>query len=188
MAQAGDTFQLHDGEKVTVVTPSADSGGELLEVSAEWTPASHKPLVHSHPKQDEHFEILEGELTVKLDGERHVLKAGDSFDVPRGTKHSMWNSGSVPTRATWQVRPALGTEDFWANVHSQRAAGHTGKGGMINMPAAAVVLSEFPDEFEPEIPGAVRKPAFAVLRVWARLRGYPQVKRDASAPAAAATA
>ena len=188
MAQTGDTFQLHDGEKVTVVTPSADSGGELLEVSAEWTPASHKPLVHSHPKQDEHFEILEGELTIKLDGEKHVLHAGGSFDVPRGAKHAMWNSGSVPARATWQVRPALGTEDFWANVHTQREAGHTGKGGMINMPAAAVVLSAFPDEFEPDIPAAARKPAFAALRVWARLRGYPPVKKNAPASAAAASA
>jgi mannose-6-phosphate isomerase-like protein (cupin superfamily) len=186
MARAGDIFQLHDGEMVTVVTASADSGGELLEVSAEWTPASHKPLVHSHPKQDEHFEILEGELTIKLDGERHVLHAGDSLDVPRGAKHSMWNSGSVPARATWQVRPALGTEDFFANVHTQRAAGHTGKGGMINMPAAAVVLSEFPDEFVPDIPAAARKPAFAVLRRWARLRGYPRVTKDATAAASGA--
>ena len=181
MARAGDTFQLHDGEKVTVVTASADSGGELLEVSAEWTPAEHKPLMHSHPKQDEHFEILEGELTVKLGDDRHVLHAGDSLDVPRGTKHSMWNSGSVPARATWQVRPALGTEDLWENVHTQRAAGHTGKGGMINMPAAALVLSEFPDEFVPDIPAAARKPAFAVLRQWARLRGYPRVTKGAPA-------
>jgi mannose-6-phosphate isomerase-like protein (cupin superfamily) len=183
LARAGDVFQLHDGEKVTVVTASADSGGELLEVSAEWTPASHKPLVHSHPKQDEHFEILEGELTVKLDGEKHVLHAGDTLDVPRGTKHAMWNSGSVPARAGWQVRPALRTEDFFENVHRQRAAGHTAKGGMINMAAAAVVLSEFPDEFVPDIPPAARKPAFAVLRQWARVRGYPAVRKNAS-PAA----
>jgi Cupin domain len=151
----------------------------LLEVSAEWTPAGHKPLMHSHPKQDEHFEVLEGELTVKLDDERRVLHAGDSLDVPRGTKHAMWNSGSGPARATWQVRPALRTEDFFENVHRQRAAGHTGKGGMINMPAAALVLGEFRDEFMPDVPAAARKPAFAVLRSWARLRGYPPVSTDA---------
>ena len=117
-----------------------------------------------------------------------MLRAGDSLEVPRGAKHAMWNGGSVSARATWQVRPALGTEDFFANVHTQRAAGHTGKGGMINMPAAALVLSEFPDEFVPDIPGAVRAPAFALLRAWARLRGYPQVKKDASLSATAAAA
>src|SRR5436190_10294802 len=119
MARAGDLFQLHDGEKVTVVKSAADTRGDLLEVEAEWTPASHKPLAHFHPKQDERFEVHEGQLTVKLDGERRVLRAGDTLDVPRGAVHAMWNSGSTPARASWQVRPALGTEDFFANVHRQ---------------------------------------------------------------------
>jgi hypothetical protein len=55
MARAGDVFDLNDDEKVTVRTTAADSGGELLEVEAEWLPGTHKPLPHSHPSQDEHF-------------------------------------------------------------------------------------------------------------------------------------
>ena len=54
---------LHDGEQVMI----RRSTPELLEMQAEWKPAGpdHKPPFHFHPLQDEHFEINEGELTVK---------------------------------------------------------------------------------------------------------------------------
>jgi mannose-6-phosphate isomerase-like protein (cupin superfamily) len=180
MARSGDTFTLHDGEKVTIRTAPADSGGDLLELDAEWAPAgAHKPPLHFHPKQAERFEIHDGELTVKLEGERHVLRAGDTLEVPRGAVHAMWNSGDSVTRATWQVRPALGTEDFFAAVHAMRAAGASGKGGMITAPAAGMIFSRFPDEFRLAMPGFLWKPAVTVFSTIGRLRRYPKVQRDA---------
>src|SRR4051794_27625700 len=129
MAQAGDVFELNDDEKVTVRTPSAESGGELLEGEAEGAPGGHKPLPHSHPSQDERFEVLEGELSVKLGSETRVLNVGDTVDVPRGVVHTFWNSGGTTARAKWQVRPAQRTEEFFQAVHDLRAAGHgTGAG------------------------------------------------------------
>lgn len=177
MVSSGETLVLHDGEKVTIRTSAADSGGELLEVDAEWAPVEgHKPPAHFHPKQDERFEVREGELSVKLDGETRVLRAGDSLDVPRGAAHSMWNSGGVVTRASWQVRPALRTEDFFAAVHRMRAAGKSGKAGMIPLPAAGLILRAFPDEFQPAMPAPLRRPALGLLALIAKLRGYPEVE------------
>lgn len=178
MTRSGETFVLHDGEKVTVRTAAADSDGALLEVEAEWAPVDgHKPPVHFHPLQDERFEIAEGELSVKLDGETRVLRAGDSLDIPRGAAHSMWNSGGTVTRASWQVRPALRTEDFFRAVHELRAAGRAGKGGMITLPAAGLVFEAFPDEFRLAMPAPLRRPVVGLLARIARLRGYPPVSR-----------
>ena len=169
------TFTLHDGEQVTI----RSSAPELLDMAAEWKPAGpdHKPPVHFHPLQDEHFVVHEGELTVKLAGETSVLRSGDSVDVPRGTPHSFWNSGNCVTRATWQVRPALRTEQFFAAVHAMRAAGAAGKGGMITMPAAGMIFKAFPDEFRLVMPELARRPAIALLAAIGRLRGYPRVAR-----------
>ena len=169
------TFNLHDGEQVTI----RSSAPELLDMAAEWKPAGphHKPPVHFHPLQDEHFVVHEGELTVKLAGETSVLRSGDSVDVPRGTPHSFWNSGTCVTRATWQVRPALRTEQFFAAVHEMRAAGAAGKGGMITMPAAGMIFKAFPDEFRLVMPELARRPAIALLAAIGRLRGYPRVAR-----------
>lgn len=62
--------------------------------------------------------MLEGELTVVVDGEQRVVGAGDVLDVPAGTVHQMWNGGDGPARATWQVRPALRTEEMFRTIAS----------------------------------------------------------------------
>jgi quercetin dioxygenase-like cupin family protein len=164
----GATYQLHDGERVTVVRQTPD----LLEVEAEWAPSATKPLAHVHPLQDERFAIHQGELTVDLGGARHVLHAGDTLDVPRGTTHRMFNSGDTPCRATWQVRPALRTAAFWQAVHEARATRPTDAHGMLTPVAAAPILRRYRDEFRMALPGPAERAGLAALAVIARLRGF----------------
>jgi mannose-6-phosphate isomerase-like protein (cupin superfamily) len=173
MAQPGDVFTLHDGEKVTVRVACEQSKGELLELDAEWAPLEHRPPPHYHPRQAERFEVREGELSVEIDGELHVVGAGDAVDVPAGAAHKMWNSAGTTTRASWQVGPALRTEDFFATVNAIRASGRHGKHGMLTPVGAGVLLRAFPDEFRLALPGPVQRPLATVLGGLARLRGYP---------------
>jgi mannose-6-phosphate isomerase-like protein (cupin superfamily) len=121
--QLGDVVSLGGHERLTI-THLAD---DLLEVAAEWDPASdaQRPLAHRHPNQDEHFVVHEGELTAAIDGVERVLRAGDTLDVPAGTTHAMWNTAAGPTRATWQVRPALRTAEMWASMSELRGGGRT---------------------------------------------------------------
>jgi hypothetical protein len=77
------------------------------------------------------FEVHQGELTVKLRHDTTVLRSGDSIEVPRGQPHSIWNSSDTVTCATWQVRPALRTEEFFTALHEMREAGATDKRGGI---------------------------------------------------------
>jgi quercetin dioxygenase-like cupin family protein len=162
----GDTYLLHDGERVTVRV--AEPG--LLEVDVELSPLPHKPPAHSHPRQDERFEIREGELSVQVDGRTHVLRAGDALDVPAGSPHKMWNSGDGPCRASWQVRPALRTEGFFRAVHEAREAGRGGEHGMLTPLAAAPILREYRDEFALPLPAPVQTVALAALSALSRVR------------------
>ena len=66
--------------------------------------------------------MLEGELTVDLDGVRSVLGAGHRIEVPRRTVHRMWNAGKVPARATWQVTPALRTVEMFRTIDADPSA------------------------------------------------------------------
>ena len=59
---------------------------ERLELEATWEPGGKPPPVHWHPTQHEHFEVLEGELTVELSGE-HVPRARRRRDARRATPH-----------------------------------------------------------------------------------------------------
>ena len=125
MPEPGDVYALGPTERLrlTTVTP------ELLELEATWEPrAEHRPLLHRHPNQDEHFVVREGELTALVDGVEHVLRAGDTLDVPRGAPHSMHNAGGQTARATWQVRPAQRTAQLWATLD---AIGRGGDGALV---------------------------------------------------------
>ncbi len=42
---------------------------------------------HTHPSDTAHI-ILEGEMTLAMDGQTHTFKTGERCDVPAGTIHS----------------------------------------------------------------------------------------------------
>ena len=136
----GDTLKLTPHETLTIVR----SEPAVLEVEAEWGPKGRPPPPHYHPQQDEHFEVLAGELRAKLDGEETTLRAGDTLHVPRGTKHQMWNASAAEARARWETRPAGRTEQ-WFRAVDRAIAEASGK-----MPGAVTMLTLI-DEYDDTI-------------------------------------
>ena len=54
--------------------------------------------LHYHYRQDEQFYVLEGVLSVYVDGKWHDLEAGTFAVVPHGAQHAQGNTGSKPVR------------------------------------------------------------------------------------------
>lgn len=71
--------------------------GVLIESPA---PGMRLAPRHYHMLEEEHALVLEGEVTLLLGDERHVMKPGDYVCFPAGRKfgHSFLNSGSGPCR------------------------------------------------------------------------------------------
>ncbi len=163
------TLKLTPSESVTVLS----STPEALEVEAVYGPAGKPPPMHLHPSQDEHFEVLEGELRVVVGDEDRTLASGDTIDIPRDTAHKMWNPGDVPARVTWRTSPAGRTEEWFASIDALHRDGRVGKNGMTGPLAFAALLTEFDDVFrlasgpKPLVQGALR-----VLAPLGRARGY----------------
>jgi hypothetical protein len=109
-----EVLHLTPHETLTIVTETP----ELLTVEVEYTPGGRKPPPHLHPDQDEHFEVLEGVLHAKVDGRDHVLRAGDTLDVPRGAVHTMHAEGTC--RARWETRPAGRTADWFRTIDREQ--------------------------------------------------------------------
>jgi quercetin dioxygenase-like cupin family protein len=74
----------------------------LLELAAH--PGDTVPL-HTHD-EDETFTVLDGELTLQVDGARSVVGAGRSLTVPSGAAHAYLVSST--TAARWLVLTAPG--------------------------------------------------------------------------------
>jgi quercetin dioxygenase-like cupin family protein len=97
---------------VTIVLEILSRAPDLLVMEQSYEAGAEAPPPHYHPSQDEHFEVLEGSIALKVGHERRTVPAGESFDIPRGTEHTLGPAGGQPARIRWEVRPALRTEQF----------------------------------------------------------------------------
>ncbi|MEU7228024.1 cupin domain-containing protein [Streptomyces chrestomyceticus] len=71
---------------------------------------------HYHPYSEEFLHVVEGDLTMTLDGEPIGLTAGDSLLVPIGVRHRLVNTGRSIARCAFHLsplapRPELGHVD-----------------------------------------------------------------------------
>lgn len=84
------------GNSLTYERLSASFPGNVLRSVIIHEPPGHRsePIAH---EGEEIFFILEGSLTVEVEGKRMILNVGDSFHFPSTKTHSTWNHTSSPT-------------------------------------------------------------------------------------------
>lgn len=163
----------HETPRVTVRTSAAQTAGALLELEAHYGPGSQYPPEHFHPLQDEHFEVLTGKIDVRLNGVEQIYRAGQSFDIPRGSVHTMRNGGDKEASVLWQVRPALRTQQFYQNLWGLSANGKTTSEGIPYLLQMAVMLQHYDDEFVlASPPRVVQQLAVPILALLGGLYGY----------------
>jgi transcriptional regulator with XRE-family HTH domain len=108
------TRVLHVGERPVInlkggvqwerLTSAPEKNAEFLEVLYE--PGASSGARMSHHIGREFGLVLEGELTVELGFEQHVLKAGDSIIFDSALPHRLSNTGDTWMRAVWVVMNA----------------------------------------------------------------------------------
>lgn len=118
MAKKGETFFSPTMKsRMTFLVCTDETKGERIVVQFENEPDDIGPPYHLHPEQQEEYEVLEGELTLKVDGKEVVLRAGEKLLVPPNTPHCFWNASGKPVRFTSEHRPALGWERFITTIY-----------------------------------------------------------------------
>jgi quercetin dioxygenase-like cupin family protein len=78
-------------------------------------PPGGGPPLHMHSRESEAFFVLEGELTIEVDGRRTVGTAGSFMHLEPGTKHRFKNESNARARMLILVTPA-GLENFFLEV------------------------------------------------------------------------
>ena len=160
------------GQSITFLQTRRDTNGTLLEMEATYAPRSHEPPSHFHPGQQEYFQILAGELTVRIHGVEKVLHAGDSFHISANVPHTMWNAGDLETIVNWKVLPAMQTEYMLETIAGLARDGKTDATGMPSLLQTALMLGHFAREFRlTKPPYAIQWIVFKIVGCIARLRG-----------------
>jgi quercetin dioxygenase-like cupin family protein len=184
MAKAGDVIDNPcTGERITFLKTASDTGGSLLQIELVAQPNGFPVGAHTHPKQEEHFHIISGELSVWLDGQAHHYTAGDKLVIPSGTPHYWTNTGHEELKIIIELRPALRWETYFESMFGLARDGKTDKKGMPNPFQMAVIAHEFRDEAGP-VTRAHRLifkllPLLAVLGRWMGYKAsYPEYTRQ----------
>jgi quercetin dioxygenase-like cupin family protein len=148
MAVTGKTIRnTKTGQMLKFITTSKDSNGKILEMIATYNPHSKEPPPHYHPRQDEQFLILEGEMCVRMNGKVTTFKKGDTIDIPKGTIHSMWNNSGDKAVIHWNVTPALKTEYFLEALMELSNTNQTNNDGKPSFWMSLQLVFKYRNEF-----------------------------------------
>jgi hypothetical protein len=140
---------------------------DLLAMQVEYPAGASMPPDHSHPHQEERFEVLDGVLRVRLNGVLRALDRGEVLVIPAGTRHAMWTL-EVPAVVRWEIRPALSSWEFFAATTRMAEGGRLDHAGRPRLLDGALLLHRFRREIR--LPG-LPPPVVAVLATLARLLG-----------------
>ena len=140
MIHAGDTIENPvTGERLVFTKTSAETNGEYVLFECAVQPSGFVAAAHVHPFQEERFQVLEGTVTFRIDGQEFAAHAGDTILVAAGRKHQFWNADDKDVRFTCEVRPALQFEQLIETMFSLAQAGKTNRKGMPNPLRLAVI-------------------------------------------------
>jgi len=155
VAQPGEGEALWFLGVLATIKASAETTGGAVAVIEHLAPRGTGSPLHVHSREDEWFYVIDGELTIWVDGETIVAPAGGFVFGPKGIPHTFIVS-SEQARFLLVTEPA-GFEQF------MRAAGEPAASLEIPPPATeppdVAALSAAAAEFGIEITGPPGIPA-----------------------------
>jgi quercetin dioxygenase-like cupin family protein len=101
------------GDTYTVTVTGAETAGRFCVIDMHIPPGGGPPP-HRHDFE-ETFILLEGEMEATFRGQKSVVKAGDTINIPANAPHRFHNTSSKATRLLCICSPA-GQEEFFAAV------------------------------------------------------------------------
>jgi quercetin dioxygenase-like cupin family protein len=186
--QVGETLENPvNGERATLLElpyehPQGRATAELTALAGARVVGEHR-----HPGTVERFTVLEGELTLKCEGQTSILRAGEEAVIEPDAWHDWWNASAEDARARVEVTPGERFAHMIETLFGLARLGHTDDKGRPHPLQLALFAREFSDVIVfRKPPLTVQRALFGALAPIARSRGYratyPQISRTVLAP------
>ena len=102
------------GRPMVIRIHGRDTGG-VLSVVVSYDAPGDGPPPHIHHREDETFQVLEGEYEFMVGGKTIPAKSGTTLFAPRGIPHTYRYVGQSPGRLMCVITPA-GFEGFFEEI------------------------------------------------------------------------
>jgi quercetin dioxygenase-like cupin family protein len=101
------------GATYTILVAGKDTAGRYCLIDMHIPPGGGPPP-HRHDFE-EMFSVLEGEIEATFRGEKVIIRAGDTINIPANAPHRFQNKSPQPARLLCLCSPA-GQEEFFREV------------------------------------------------------------------------
>ena len=157
-------------DRATFLETSEESGGERTLVELEVAPGGSN-MLHRHNSFSERFEVLEGELTVHVDGQDVKLQPGEVATAPIGSLHHFANTAVAPVTALIELRP--GSLGFERAIQISYGLAQEGLAAKNGAPMNLMQLGLLVELADSQMTGVLRilEPALRALARRARRKG-----------------
>jgi mannose-6-phosphate isomerase-like protein (cupin superfamily) len=112
------------GQPMVVKIGGEESRGAYSLIEYSHAAGAQGPPAHVHYQHEEAFFVLEGQLTLVVDGAPVTVGPGQSAVVPRGCVHQPTNTSDAPVRFVFINSPSM--DEFFVAL-SQLVAEHGGR-------------------------------------------------------------
>ena len=174
MIHPGDSIENPvTGERLVFKKTSAETNGDYVLFECFVKPSGFVAAAHVHPFQEERFQVIDGTVMFRIDGQELPAEPGDTILVARGRKHQFWNAGDEEVRFACEVRPALDFERLIETMFTLAQAGKTNRKGMPNPLRLAVIAQAHFDTVRlPFPPVWMQRVGLALGAPLGRMLGY----------------
>lgn len=89
----GETLYPGKGERITCIRSGLDGGPFIFEFELE--PGVKGPPMHTHENHTETFEVLDGEIVIRVKDRNHHCRPGDRLTLTPDDPHTFWNPSTT---------------------------------------------------------------------------------------------
>jgi mannose-6-phosphate isomerase-like protein (cupin superfamily) len=126
---------------------------------------------HLHPGLIERFTVLEGELTVRLDGTTRLLHEGENAEIRPGQWHDWWNAADRDARVLVEVLPGERFLYLIETIFGLAQGGHVNEKGMPDLLQTVMLGRAFSDTVQFRSPPPTVQKALSLVLACSRAVG-----------------
>ena len=162
---------LEDHYTVTFLKTSKETNGAYEEVKVELDPGGGN-IWHYHNAFVEKFHVIEGDLTIGMEGKAVSITTGTDTIAPRGMMHKFYNTSSRPVTFLVRIVPARSFEKTIRSAYGLMAKGKSSADGMPNSMWHLFLILGYSESYLEGAPGFIQEPLINALSKIAQWRGF----------------
>jgi len=160
-----------DRYTVTFLKTSKETNGAYEEVKVELEPGGGNEW-HYHKAFVEKFHVIDGDLTIGMEGKAVPITTGQDTIAPKGMMHKFYNTSSKPVTFLVKIDPARSFEKTIRSGYGLMGTGQSTADGMPKNPWHLFLILGYSDSYLQGVPGFIQEPLINALSKIAQWKGF----------------